>query len=167
MRVAFYFDNSRLGKWAWPDFLAGRVAMSGTDSQILQLLSRINRQSEAGGYFQNASPEMAPENFERVGRVEEAVSLAKSARAQILVLNNTNNRETMQRVVNACESANLPVVVWDQNGPFPEVRDLLSSARVVRRVRRKGLPPRACPTPAAAGAPLKRTRQDSNLRPSD
>ena len=110
--------------------------MSGTDSQILHLLSRINRQSdvEAWGYFQDALPEMAPENFQRVGRVEEAVSMAKSASAEILVLNSTNNKETMQRAVYACESANLPVVVWDQNGPFPEVRDLLASARVVRRV---------------------------------
>jgi len=136
VRVAFYFDNSRLGKWGWPDFIAGRVAMSGTDSQILHLLSRINRQSdvEACGYFQDASPEMAPEEFQGVGSVEDAISLAKSASAEILVLNSNNNKETLQRAVYACESANLPIVVWDQNGPYPEVRDLLASARVVRRV---------------------------------
>jgi len=136
VRVAFYFDNSRLGKWGWPDFIAGRVAMSGTDSQILHLLSRINRQSdvEADGYFQDHLPETTPETLHKVSCVEDAVKFAKTAGAEILVLNSTNNRETLQRVVNTCEPVNLPIVAWDQNGPYPEVRDLLASARVVRRV---------------------------------
>jgi hypothetical protein len=136
LRVAFYFDNSRLGKWSWTDFLGGRVAMSGTDSQILHLLSRMNRQSdvEAIGFFQDDLPDMAPKNLERVSRIEEAVSVAKTEGAKILVLNRTNNKETLQRVVSASESVNLPIVLWDQNGPSPEVRDLLASVGVVRRI---------------------------------
>ena len=136
MQVAFYFDNSRLGNWRWADFLSGAVPMSGTDGQFLHLLARMARRAgvTVAGYFKGGLPALSPDYFEPVNGVSDAPGRARATGAEIFLLNNFNEPREMASAIRACQAAGLPMIVWDQNGPYPELVDMLAQAEIVRRV---------------------------------
>lgn len=68
----------------------------------------------------------------RVGGLSEAIQEAKLANVDVAVFNNRGDEDTAAGVVMS-ERAQLPCIVWDQNGPSPDFLEILMS-RCVRRL---------------------------------
>lgn len=135
MRVAFYFDNRHLGHWAWDAFVRGQVPTSGTDGQFLHLLHRMVGRDDVDAVplFCGHLPDGAPAGAREVGELPDGVQIAKEFGCDLILFNNRGCDESLRGLAR-CDEVGLPAIVWDQNGPFPEVRDAFYSARALKRL---------------------------------
>jgi glycosyltransferase involved in cell wall biosynthesis len=135
MRIGFYLNLRHLGKWDWNEFLEGDMGLSGTDSQALHLAYDLAVNGHEVFFFSTQAAETPIERLKhiQVDDLETAVLQAKKAELELLVFVNRHNQETISGA-RKCETVNQPCVVWDQNGPWPEIANLFSSLKSVRRV---------------------------------
>ena len=134
MKIGFYFDSRHLGKWTWSEFLAGELALSGTDSQILLMMSQLSKNGYDVNFFSTASDDHLRWLSQIVvDSLENAADLSKGMGADVLILTNRANQDTITGL-RRCEQVDQPCIVWDQNGPDPEMADLLFALTCVRRV---------------------------------
>ena len=135
MKLGFYFNLSHLGRWDWNEFLVGDIGLSGTDSQALHLAYDLAVNGHEVFFLSTQAAETPIERLKhiQVDDLEAAVIQAKQIEVELLVFCNRHDRETIAGA-RKCEIVNQPCVVWDQNGPWPEMANLFSSLKCVRRV---------------------------------
>lgn len=135
MTIAFYFSGGHLGRWNWRDFLAGQMPASGTDAQFLHLLARMldRPDIEIVPMFSGSMPGDGPPGAVAIPGLVAASTVAKDRGADAIVFNNRDRDESMAGVTR-CSELDLPVIVWDQNGPAPDMRCFFSHMDIVRRI---------------------------------
>lgn len=135
MKIGFYLNLRHSRRWDWDEFISGDIGLSGTDSQTLQLVYNFAVNGHEVFFFSSQAAKTPIERLKhiQVNALETAVIQAKKAELDLLVFCNRHDQETITGA-RKCETVNQPCVVWDHNGPWPEMADLFSSLKSVRRV---------------------------------
>ncbi len=133
MRVGFFFNPPR--RWDWQRFQAGEIGLSGTDAQVLRVAHHLSQRDGLDIVLLQGQPptEHARMQCVQVASAEQAVAKAKALGLSVLVINNRGDDDT-RRAIAACDATNLPVVVWDQNGPDENMADVLAASSAVKRL---------------------------------
>ncbi len=132
-KLGFFFDGEKTGDWAWPAFLNGNVGMSGTDGQLLLLVSDLSKFYSVY-FFTNVSGK-EHHGFETV-MVKDLADAAVKAKALLLdlvIFNNRNDTKTIEGIQKMA-AVGLDFIMWDQNGPSPLFTDLLSTNKYLKRI---------------------------------
>ena len=135
MRIAVYHDLSWLQRWSWSELLTGKIALSGTDANLLWLVHDLASSGEEVLLFVRQAPEdsAGPLVTRRVAGILDAIACARGANADVALFVDTMD-EQMLLGMTSCEVQRLPVVVWCQNGPNPANADAFWKSTWCRRV---------------------------------
>lgn len=137
MRIAAYFPTAHLKETTWADVVDGKVALSGTDGQLLRLVNQLARTAgEQVSIKLWAGPRLRGAEALVVSTaacLAEAVEAANGSGSDVILFNDRNDTETLAGL-DACSLLGLRAIVWAQNGPFGEIRERVARYEAIRRV---------------------------------
>lgn len=135
MRIGFYIATRNLNPFTIGQYLEGKVGLSGTHGQLLQIALELHKIGyDVFIYCQHNLTFDGQFNVRHSSTLKDAIKKCKvDDRCDIVIFNDSANDETIDGIL-ACDNFKMTAIVWNQNGPYEHMADLLQKATYVKRV---------------------------------
>lgn len=134
MQLIFYCNFSIIKNFSWQEFVNDNIGLSGTDWLFFKLLQHVsNKHAVILFHDGNAILENVPFEHKKLDSLSALSSNLKEEQECCLTLISRSNSE-FKKFLQLKLPPNLSIIVWDHNGPYPDIVDLLNNCKNVKRI---------------------------------